>query len=97
MNYVELGKRIREARHGCGLTQAALAEKADVSTSFIGHIERGSRVVSLDTFVKICTALKVSPNALLDVAAYPRLSMEESVQLERLLLYACHLVRAKIE
>jgi len=93
MDYIELGRRIRFARCERQLTQAALAEKAGVSTSFIGHIERGSRVVSLDTFVRICTALNTSPNALLSVPISQELSPEQTKQLEKLLRYACQLVQ----
>lgn len=63
--YKALGKRIREQRKQSKMTQEALAEKAEISNSFLGHIERGSRKASLDTLVKICNALKVSPSVLL--------------------------------
>lgn len=42
------------------LSQEQLAEMVGVSTSFIGHIERGTRVPSLDTVWRICKALDVS-------------------------------------
>ena len=48
-----------------GLTQAKLAEQVGISASFLGHIERGSRVASLDTLVQLCHALHVTPNELL--------------------------------
>ena len=37
-----LGKRIREERMRIGLTQEQIAEYIDVSTTYIGFIERGS-------------------------------------------------------
>jgi len=93
MDYIELGRRIRSVRRERQLTQAALAEKTGVSTSFIGHIERGSRIVSLDTFVHICTALNTSPNALLAVPFSQELTPEQNKLLEKLLHYACQMVR----
>lgn len=63
--YEALGKRIRAQRKQQKMTQEVLAEKAEISNSFLGHIERGTRKASLDTLVKICNALKVSPNTLL--------------------------------
>lgn len=60
MDYDGLGKRIRRARKAAGLTQSELAEKLDISTSFMGHIERGTRKASLDTLVKIANELNVS-------------------------------------
>ncbi len=65
MNYEALGARIRLQRRTRGMTQGELAQKAGVSLSFLGHIERGSRKASLDTIVAICNALQVSPTTLL--------------------------------
>jgi transcriptional regulator with XRE-family HTH domain len=65
MLYQFMGKRIRQQRQLKHMTQEYLAEQAGISLSFLGHIERGTRKASLDTVVKICNALKVSPNMLL--------------------------------
>ena len=65
MPYQELGKRVRQQRMLAQMTQEKLAEKAGISLSFLGHIERGTRKASLDTLVKLCNALKVSPRVLL--------------------------------
>lgn len=42
------------------MTQEKLADIVGISTSFIGHIERGNRVPSVETLVSICQALKIS-------------------------------------
>ncbi len=65
MLYEDLGRRIKQQRLLAEMTQEKLAEKAGISLSFLGHIERGTRKASLDTFVKLCNALEVSPNLLL--------------------------------
>lgn len=65
MLYQGLGKRIRQQRILAQMTQEKLAEAAGISLSFLGHIERGTRKASLDTLVKICNVLKVSPQLLL--------------------------------
>lgn len=65
MLYQGLGKRIRQQRILAQMTQEKLAEEAGISLSFLGHIERGTRKASLDTLVKICNVLKVSPQLLL--------------------------------
>ena len=95
MDYIALGKRIRAARNDCRLTQAELAEKVGVSVSFIGHIERGTRVVSLDTFARICQALETSPNALLGILPADGLSDEQHLLLQQLLNCACQLVKSR--
>ena len=65
MNYKDLGRRIRMLRQKQHMTQEQLAEKIDMSASFLGHIERGSRVASLETLVKICNVLDTNPGFLL--------------------------------
>ena len=42
-----LGKKIRRLRINNCLSQARLAEAVDVSTNYIGQIERGDRTPSL--------------------------------------------------
>lgn len=65
MNYKDFGQKIRDVRRSQGLTQELLAEKVGLSASFLGHIERGTRVASLDTLVLLCNTLKISPEYLL--------------------------------
>lgn len=64
MDYVVMGKRIRIFRKQQGLTQATLAKKVGISTSFMGHIERGSRVASLETLLSLSDVLNVSLDVL---------------------------------
>jgi len=65
MDYVQLGKRVRIRRTVLELTQEELAERIGVCTSFIGHIERGSRKLSVDTLYDLCNALETSADFLL--------------------------------
>ena len=65
MDYVLLGKRVRIRRQVLELTQEGLAEKIGVSTSFIGHIERGSRKLSVETLYALCKALDTSADFLI--------------------------------
>lgn len=65
MDYRALGKRVRSQRKLMGLTQEDLSEKVGISCSFMGHIERGTRKLSVDTLVKLSEALNLSCDALL--------------------------------
>lgn len=65
MDYIAFGYRVRYFRQQKHLTQSELAELADISHSFMGHIERGSRVASLETLMRLCSVLDVTPNDLL--------------------------------
>ncbi|ROV56601.1 helix-turn-helix domain-containing protein [Neisseria chenwenguii] len=59
-----IGDRIKEARLKLGLSQSALAKRADVSQGTIGQLESG-RNQSSGKIVELATALNVSPEWLL--------------------------------
>ena len=61
-----LGARIRARRTAKGLSQAALAESADVSANYIGVLERGVKLPTLDTLVALAKVLGCSAAELLD-------------------------------
>ena len=65
IDYTAMGARIRNARLAAGLSQSGLAERCNLSISFLGHIERGSRKMSLETLVAVCEALNLSADYLL--------------------------------
>ncbi len=65
IDYKALGKRIRTARKEKGISQEKLGEICSVSCSHIGHIERGTRIASLDTLFRISTELDISLDWLL--------------------------------
>lgn len=90
MDYTMLGRRIRRYRIEKHLTQEQLAEMADVSASFLGHIERGTRVASLETLMKLCAVLQVTPNDLLgDDLAAVRADLPEQVTISPSELLQC--------
>lgn len=60
INYEALGNRIRFARKSAGLSQEKLGEICQISTAHVGHIERGTRIPSLETLYKISKELNVS-------------------------------------
>ena len=65
MNQRKLGIRIREERKRLNFTQAQLAEVIDVSSTYMGAIERGERCPTLDTLIKIASSLSVTVDYLL--------------------------------
>ena len=65
MDYKLLGKRIREERLRLGKTQENLAEEVNISTAYLGQIERGERSVTLDKLIPIANKLGVSVDFLL--------------------------------
>ena len=65
MNLKNVGANIKRLRKKNGLTQAQLAEKADISTVHMSHIETGSVAMSLECLVNISNGLKTTPNNIL--------------------------------
>lgn len=76
LDYEKMGSRIRQIRKLKGWSQNELARKCGISMSFLGHIERGTRIMSLEPFVSICNALEASADELLWGIAQP---LSESV------------------
>ena len=60
MDYIKLGERIREERLKLNLTQAKLAEDIDISSTYMGAIERGERGITLETLVRLVNRLGVT-------------------------------------
>jgi transcriptional regulator with XRE-family HTH domain len=54
-----LGKNIKFLRSQKEFTQAALAEKADISIIFLSSIERGTKYPKPDVLARIANALEV--------------------------------------
>lgn len=65
LDYAKMGTRIRQLRKAKGWSQDALARKCGISLNFLGHIERGTRKMSMDTFVNLCRELETDADALL--------------------------------
>lgn len=59
IDYTAVGRKIREQRKKLNITQEQLAEMCEVSPSYIGHIERGSRNLSMNTAVQLCSVLGI--------------------------------------
>jgi len=54
-----LGGGIRKYRKLAGLTQEKLAERVDINAVYMGQIERGFRVPTVDVLLRLARALKV--------------------------------------
>jgi len=60
----EIGRRIRLARHALGISLEDLGELAEVNWTTIGKIERGASSPTVESLIRIATALEVDPGAL---------------------------------
>lgn len=64
-NLKEIGNNLYKVRKAKGLTQAEVAEKADLSDRTYADVERGSVTMRVDSLLKICKALSVTPDDIL--------------------------------
>ena len=63
---IKFGNKVREERLKQGLSQEALAEKADVHRTYIGMIERAEKNITLGNIEKVALALDLRPKDLLN-------------------------------
>jgi len=54
-----IGEAIRRHRKAAGLSQEALAEKADLHPVYLGQVERGEQSVSVHALVRLAKAMKI--------------------------------------
>lgn len=76
IDYATVGHRIRDHRVAMGMSQEALAERADLSPPYVSHVERGVKGPSLSALIRLAAALDVTLDYLLagsqpaDTSAY---------------------------
>jgi XRE family transcriptional regulator, regulator of sulfur utilization len=66
------GGIVRQLRESHGWTQEELAERADMSATYLGFVERGENVPTLTIILKLADALRVSPGRMVDDVARAR-------------------------
>jgi len=102
VNYSLVGERIAARRKQLKLSQAELAERAELSSKYISKIESSTnRALSIKSVLQICKALDVSPSFLLlgvddDVegAAYANVAQKLKLCDEQQLRYVSRFIDA---
>ena len=59
------GKNMRAVRRNMDMSSESLGKFLNLSTAYVGLIERGERVPSLETFLKICDFFGISSDDML--------------------------------
>lgn len=60
-----LAEELRQARESAGLSKSLLAQHAGVAIQTVSFIEQGVNSPSIATFLRLCSALEVSPEVML--------------------------------
>ena len=94
MDYYKIGQRIRKIRKAHGLSQEELAERVDISTTHMSHIETGSTKLSLPVLVAIAAVLEVRTDDLL--TDYETAPMSGSLDEISSVLERCTVNEAKV-
>lgn len=66
MDSSSIGKNIKKKREARSWNQEELAVRTNLSTPYIGMIERGEKTPRLETFVRIANTLHATPDELLE-------------------------------
>lgn len=54
-----IGASVRHFRKRAGLTQETLAELVELNPKYIGEVERGEKIISIEALLRIAKAVKV--------------------------------------
>lgn len=84
MELKSIGRNIRKYRLMRQLRQEDLAEKADLSINYMGAVERGEKIPSLETLIVIVNALGVSSDMILADVIEVGYTVKESLLAEKL-------------
>lgn len=60
----EIGRRVRAARHVLGISLEDLGDLSEVNWTTIGKIERGASSPTVETLVRLASALEIDPGSL---------------------------------
>ena len=77
-NNFSTGSRIRELRMHSGMSQEQIALKAEITTAYLGMIERGEKNPTVIIVEKICNALAVSLAEFFSPSYKPHSEMDET-------------------
>lgn len=65
LDYHLIGSRIARRRKRLKLTQAVVAERADLSNQYLSNIERATSIPSTEVIMRLAAALETTPDEFL--------------------------------
>ena len=69
---VKVGQRIKELRTQLGISQEALANKAEIDRTYVTDVENGRRNISIQNIEKLVVALQVSLKEFFDSTIFSK-------------------------
>lgn len=83
MDWSSIGRNLRQYRQESGLRQEDLARAAGLSVNYIGMVERGEKIPSLETFVALLNLLHVSADMVLTDVVETGYTVKQSMLAEQ--------------
>ena len=76
VDYVLIGRRLKQARKRAEMTQAKVAELIHVKTAYYSNLERGKDRINLERLIQLCIIFNILPGDLLNDCCVELLSMK---------------------
>jgi transcriptional regulator with XRE-family HTH domain len=70
---VAIGERIAKLRKAKKLSQQKFSYEAEIERSYLTHVEKGRKNISIETLVKITNALEISVKDFFDSKEFSKL------------------------
>lgn len=85
LDYKMIGKRIARCRKRNRLTQAVVAERANINTQYLSNIERAVSIPSVEVIMRLAQALETTPDEFLVGTAHGEERWQDIAQRLRLM------------
>ena len=76
-DFITIGNKLYSVRKKMGMTQAQVAEAAGLSDRTYADIERGSVNMRIESILKICDVLRITPNEIFTESESEDLELNE--------------------
>ena len=84
MDYRSIGSNLRKIRTQKKLRQEDVAERANLSVNYVGAVERGERLPSLETFILLLNSIGASADVVLSEVLENGYEIKTSLLAEKL-------------
>lgn len=80
-DFITIGNKLYSIRKTTGMTQAEVAEAAGISDRTYADIERGTVNMRVETLLRICNVLKITPDEILLMENEKEITTENIIEL----------------
>lgn len=97
LDYDAIGHRIRDKRKSLGWKQRDLSDRVELTIGYVGNIERGIRIASIETYVLLAVILGMTLDELImGIPSEPANSLEKEHRINTIMAGIEAVVRSSI-